>query len=72
MPLIDIKPSECPCARVGSKDARVVIRSHPELDSCSWCDADVWVTAAGRESELPPVCTHCLGINAERTAWTQA
>lgn len=63
MPLAVITPESCPCARIGSRAARVIIRTHPELGSCSWCDQDVWVTEIGRRSELPLVCTHCLGID---------
>lgn len=66
MSLSPITIDECPCARIGSKEARLIIRTRPELGSCSWCDRDVWVTEAGRRSGLPLVCTGCLGTTA---AW---
>ena len=63
MPLAVITPSEAPCARIGSRSAKLIIRTHPELGSCSWCDFDVWVTEIGRRSDLPLVCTYCLGTD---------
>lgn len=63
MPLAVLTPETCPCARIGSRAARLIIRAHPELASCSWCDKTVWVTPAGLESGLPLVCTHCLGTD---------
>lgn len=63
MPLAVIMPSEAPCARIGSRSARTILRCRPELASCSWCDENVWVTPAGLESGLPLVCTHCLGLD---------
>ena len=50
----------CPCARIGSKQARLIIRTRPELTACTRCGEDVWVTVAGQESGLPPVCVECL------------
>lgn len=62
MPLAVIMPSEAPCARIGSRSAKTILRCRPELASCSWCDRDAWVTELSRRSDLPLVCTHCLGI----------
>lgn len=63
MPLAVIMPSEAPCARIGSRSAKVILQCRPELDSCSKCRQVVWVTEISRRSALPLVCTFCLGTD---------
>lgn len=60
MPLTVITLEACPCARVGSPSARFILRCRPELEECDMCDHPIWVTEAGRASDLPLVCTVCL------------
>jgi hypothetical protein len=60
MGLLEIKLEACPCARVGSRHARLVLPSHPELADCRQCGQPVWVTTAGRRSGLKLVCSECF------------
>jgi hypothetical protein len=63
MPLAVIMPNEAPCARIGSRSARIIMPCRPELASCSRCGETVWVSEISRRSGLPLVCTFCLGTD---------
>jgi hypothetical protein len=65
MGLTELHLETCPCARIGSRDAGIILKARPMLATCSWCDKDAWVSEAGHHSGLPLVCTHCLGINPD-------
>ena len=65
MPLLnirleDIRLEACPCAAIGSPLARLVIRCRPEIEECDLCDTPIWVTSAGKQSDLPLLCTDCF------------
>jgi len=60
MGLTELQLEACPCARVGSKNAKLVLRTRPDIGGCDACESPIWITHAGRRSGLRLVCTECL------------